>query len=711
ASDASSGAGAVQYSLDGSAWGAYSSPIGISGEGMHTLRFNSSDLAGNVEAVQELNVSIDSTLPVTSFSVQGTEGLEGWFVGPATVELSASDSLSGVSALEWSLDGGAWTGYSAVITIPDSGDHFLRFFSRDQAGNEEEVREVRIKVDVSAPSSGLSIAGQEGEDGWYTTVIQVSPNGSDEGSGVASFLYMLDDMPSWSPLSGPLLIEEEGEHGLRWYAVDVAGNPSTVQERTLKVDRSAPATSLAAVGSQGDEGWFLSFVDVELSAQDGASGVRAIYYSVEGAAWREYSSAFTLAAEGSYEVSYYAIDLAGNVAQASAQEVRLELSAPLTLLALEGVEGSQGWYLSEVSASLQATDALSGVLATYYRLDGGFWQEWAGQLNLTDGEHILEYYSVDRAGNQEAFQGREVLVDARAPDTQATVTGGFGTGGWFRSQVGVALSSSDAVSGVNQTLYQVDDGPWSGYSSPLEIGEGRHKVRYLATDLAGNQAGLVELDVDVDWTSPESEAGLEGELGAGGWFVSPVNVTLTSQDGVSGVSYMEWRLDGGAWSTYARKVSVNSSGEHVLERRAVDAAGNSEDIRLELFKVDLDAPTFQVKGDLRPFTSGQVVIDLEAGDGTSSVELFTLRLDGGEYFTQPGQDASVDLGDLDDGWHELEVVVTDQAGNSVTDVVRFKVDTNPFSPEGPFGPWLLVGLAALAIGALLLVLPLRKRKK
>jgi hypothetical protein len=101
----------------------------------------------------------------------------------------------------------------------------------------------------------------------------------------------------------------------------------------------------------------------------------------------------------------------------------------------------------------------------------------------------------------------------------------------------------------------------------------------------------------------------------------------------------------------------------------------------------------------------------DAGDAGSNVSMITVRVDGEPSRTLSQGPWAFEVDSLSDGWHDLEVTVYDEAGNSLNQTVRFKVDTNPLSPEGPYGPWLLLGIAALAIATLLIVVLLRKKGK
>ncbi len=63
-----------------------------------------------------------------------------------------------------------------------------------------------------------------------------------------------------------------------------------------------------------------------------------------------------------------------------------------------------------------------------------------------------------------------------------------------------------------------------------------------------------------------------------------------------------------------------------------------------------------------------------------------------------------------DGSHTVTVSAIDLAGNSQAVSVNLTVDTNPFSPTGPYGSGPLIGLiGTIVVGVLLVLLKLLRR--
>jgi hypothetical protein len=54
-----------------------------------------------------------------------------------------------------------------------------------------------------------------------------------------------------------------------------------------------------------------------------------------------------------------------------------------------------------VTVSLTANDGLSGVASTYYKVDSGLEQNGTSVTIGAEGDHTIEFWSVDNAGNVE----------------------------------------------------------------------------------------------------------------------------------------------------------------------------------------------------------------------------------------------------------------------------------------------------------------------
>lgn len=78
---------------------------------------------------------------------------------------------------------------------------------------------------------------------------------------------------------------------------------------------------------------------------------------------------------------------------------------PVTTITIGLPKHYAGNYIyvnSSTSFSLSASDDMSGVEKTKYRVDEDPWKEYTSKFNLSgysDGAHEIRYYSIDKAGN------------------------------------------------------------------------------------------------------------------------------------------------------------------------------------------------------------------------------------------------------------------------------------------------------------------------
>lgn len=102
-----------------------------------------------------------------------------------------------------------------------------------------------------------------------------------------------------------------------------------------------------------------------------------------------------------------------------------DLIAPQTSAVLSGDQGQPDFYRSDIAISLTAIDPVitgqenetSGILKTQYRLNGGAWLEYNSKLSFSaEGSYVLEFFSIDRAGNEEAIKTVSFTIDKTPPE-------------------------------------------------------------------------------------------------------------------------------------------------------------------------------------------------------------------------------------------------------------------------------------------------------
>jgi hypothetical protein len=134
----------------------------------------------------------------------------------------------------------------------------------------------------------------------------------------------------------------------------------------------------------------------------------------------------------------------------------------------------------------------------------------------------------DLAGNTATSNALGINIDLTAPTLQFGAPSPAPNGaGWNNSNVSIAFTASDALSGVSST----------STSSPLVLSaEGTNVTGTVTvTDVAGNSASFVSPAAKIDKTKPVASATQSPLPDSSGWNNTDVTVTFTGTDSLSGI--------------------------------------------------------------------------------------------------------------------------------------------------------------------------------
>ena len=469
---------------------------------------------------------------------------------------------------------------------------------------------------------------------WYNTSIAVSASATDNYAvaNVSLWYRYSNDNSSWNPwtfygkdTTSPwqwiFNFPTEGYYELYSIANDTAGNTEskTAADEIVGYDATSPSSSVDAMAY-----WYTNLpIIVTATANDALSGVKEVTlyyrYSSDNSSWTSWNAFSTDNAppwqwnfnaphgDGYYEFYSIAKDNASNIeSKTTADEsIGIDTHPPSTTIQASPSYGN--CVLPTSTITLTATDTITGVNSTYYRIWNGSWHPAPGTgvgkgnnfyvytsaFNLTkEGTNYVEFYSDDNVGNEESTHNVTYIVDNKPP-TITNVTANP-TSQMKGGYVNISCKIIDEC-GVDGAYLEISypDGSFSNFSmystdsiyyrEEIFTIVGTYNYTIYVKDNLGNanRSSVHQFTIYAENNLPETTCILNPSSpnGKNGWYITSVNVTLvaTDPDG-DAIAYTKYRIDGGGWVTYTSSFTITSDGEHLLEYYSVDNKGNLEDI-------------------------------------------------------------------------------------------------------------------------------------
>jgi large repetitive protein len=490
-------------------------------------------------------------------------------------------------------------------------------------------------------------------EGWKNNSQTITLTATDDETGVAQTYYSLNEGPFVKGTS--ITIETEGTHKLSFYSIDKTGNKEIAQTIEVKIDKTAPVTTVTDVPTT----WVKENVTVNLHSVDNLSDVAKTYYSINGGDYLEGTS-FIVEKEGVNLVSFYSADKAGNMEEAKLIEVKIDKTAPITTVK----DAPTAWVKENLTVTLHSVDNLSDVAKTYYSINGGEYVEGTSFIFEKEGVNLVLFYSVDKAGNNEEAKTIEVKIDKTAPITTVKDA----PTAWIKENVTVNLHSADNLSDVAKTYYSINGGEYVEGSSFIVEKEGVNLVSFYSVDKAGNNEEAKMIEVKIDKTAPVTTV----KDAPTAWVKENVTVTLHSVDNLSDVAKTYYSINGGEYVEGSSFI-VEKEGVNLVSFYSADKAGNKEDAITVEVKIDKTAPKLTVDVKQEYELGSQLNFTYFTEDTLSKVATEHVLL------TAPGEAIGKVINSLNlisletPGVYKLTVFVTDHAGNTQVVQKQFTV--------------------------------------
>ena len=474
----------VQFLVDGNPVGTVTAaPYTVSWnsatvpDGSHNVVAQATSTSGSSTSSSAISFAVsnsgpDTIPPTSSISCNGTACSTAWYSGAIAVSLSATDNPggTGVKEIVYTTDGSTptltnGTVYGGAFSVPATTT--IEYRAYDNAGNAEIPNTAVLRVDSSAPTSGINCNQASCSTGWYSSAVSVSLSATDNpaGSGIMEIVYTTDGstptLSNGTVYGGTFSVPATTT--IEYRAYDNAGNAEPPNIAFLHVDSTAPISSISCNSSACGSNYYNGPVSVSLAATDNpaGSGVMEIVYTTDGSApslsnGTVYGGAFSVPATTTIE--YRAYDNAGNVEIPNSATIQIDTAVPTVRLTVP----TTGSILSgSATLSATATDNVS-VASVTFSLNGSqvavattspYTLTWNSQ-SLSDGTYQLTATAVDEAGNKASTPGVTVYVannnmlknpsleSASGVTPTCWLLGGYGANSYAWSRSGTAHTGS-----------------------------------------------------------------------------------------------------------------------------------------------------------------------------------------------------------------------------------------------------------------------------
>ncbi len=615
ARDTLSGLANVQYRVDKGPWmtGDF---LSFSAEGRHALTYLATDRAGNQSDPMTQTVAVDYTPPTLHYTLPPLPAGEAWYKHPITVSVQVDDPVSGLREVSYRLDEGPWLPVpeSRAIEIITDGRHHLLLRARDQAGNVSQVGPIEIPIDRTAPVTAYVVDGFAGDGRWYISPVTVTLTPTDTASGVVATYYKVDDSP-WQE-GTQFTISDDGQHTIQFYSVDAAGWQEQGFPTPIWIDTTPPPPP-PLLWAVPDTWTNRNHFQVQWATPSDLSQVVGAYYKLDAPPESVEDGTYVpggrsipdiqVPDEGAHTVYVWLRDGAGNINVETPAILENGLlydeSPPITHAVLHGLRGNGNWWRSPVTVTLVVTDAFSGPDTTYAAVDGGVWQQTRSFVIKKDDKHDVEFYSTDKAGNQEGTRHQTVRIDTQAPptpDDMSIVSQGWQHENHFLVRWTPPIDLS-GISGIRYTINRPPRSPDDGTFSPgtdtafIQVpSEGIFDAYIWIVDGAGNgnpdTARYFPRSLWFDNTPPTLDVHVSGKMGENGWYVGPVQISANTQDTASGEATAWMQVDDQTPISLTHPFVLAQEGTYHVRVWAVDAAGNRTDAWQRTIHIDLHPP-------------------------------------------------------------------------------------------------------------------------
>ncbi|WP_010259465.1 OmpL47-type beta-barrel domain-containing protein [Treponema primitia] len=256
-----------------------------------------------------------------------------------------------------------------------------------------------------------------------------------------------------------------------------SGTDGTIRAFNGAANVYGPVTEIRIEGDEGDEfdGWYTWTPEIEITAVDRETYVAGILMQLDDGPWEDDPAPF-LPEDGEHRIRAYGVDSRGLRGVEVQRQFKIDTGLPESVLTLSSEEPESGWYNQALTLTLDAWDDVSGVDWIWTSISA-----YSGPIYLAaQGRHSFSWYALDKAGNREETQRRNIRIDLEPPYAEASAV-------YDQAMAELTITARDLLSGTAFIEYRINSGGTEQYREPLLFTEpGTYQVSYRAGDRAGN---------------------------------------------------------------------------------------------------------------------------------------------------------------------------------------------------------------------------------
>jgi len=352
-------------------------------------------VSGSINQSASIQLTVDHISPTTSLAIEGVARPDGKYGSDILVTLAAEDNVngSGVAETAYNINKSSWIRYSEPFLVNLDGNFTIQYNSTDYAGNVEQTKTENIAIEKPIKINS---------DAVYTNspTVDLTLSAKTIISNVTDMSFSNDNvtLTEWEAYAEAKAWNLSDGEGLKTVYAKFSNGTyvSPAYFDTITLITTPPNTTVSLSGTMGDNGWYISDVQIEFQVNSTAL-LNETWYRLDDGTWAKYGQPINITTDGRTSVEFYSTDEAGNIEWTKNITVKVDKTPPM--VAIASPKAKSYAFNKSIAVTFGALDTTSGLANVNATLDDISVENGSVHLDLPPGEHTLSVTAVDFAGN------------------------------------------------------------------------------------------------------------------------------------------------------------------------------------------------------------------------------------------------------------------------------------------------------------------------